>query len=108
MQLYADENFFFPVVEELRRLGHDVLTAGEDGLSAADDLVILARANSLARVVLTFDRWDFERLHRQGAAHCGILSATQDHDYAALAQRIAAALRGASPGRWHLRVNRPP
>ena len=25
MQLYADEDFFFPVVEHLRRLGHDVV-----------------------------------------------------------------------------------
>jgi len=25
-QLYADENFPLPVVEELRRLGHNVLT----------------------------------------------------------------------------------
>ena len=29
MQLYADEDFFFPVVEHLRRLGHDVVTAQE-------------------------------------------------------------------------------
>jgi len=31
MALYADENFPLRVVEELRRLGHDVLTAFEDG-----------------------------------------------------------------------------
>lgn len=30
-RLYADENFPLPVVEELRRLGHDVLTMYEDG-----------------------------------------------------------------------------
>ena len=28
---YADENFRYPVVEELRRLGHDVLTTQEVG-----------------------------------------------------------------------------
>ena len=27
MLLYADEDFFYPVVVELRRLGHDVVTA---------------------------------------------------------------------------------
>src|SRR5437870_5157108 len=105
MLLYADEDFFFPVVAELRRLGHDVLTASADGQSAADDPAILARAHALGRVVLTFNRWDFERLHRQGTAHSGILSATQDPDHAALAARIDAALTGVSPGRWHLRVN---
>ncbi len=40
MLLYADEDFPFPVVEELRRFGHDVLTASEDGHSSADDPVI--------------------------------------------------------------------
>jgi hypothetical protein len=108
MLLYADENFFLPVVEELRRQGHDVLTAREDGQSAAADAVILARAHALGRAVLTFNRWDFERLHRQGDAHSGVLSATQDHDHAALAARSDATLSGVSPGRWHLRVNRPP
>src|SRR6516164_5330908 len=37
MQLYADENFPLPVVEELRRLGHDVLTAQEDGGQSTPD-----------------------------------------------------------------------
>ena len=31
MALYADENFPLRVVEELRRLGQDVITALEDG-----------------------------------------------------------------------------
>ena len=31
MALYADENFPLRAVEELRRLGHDVLTVLEDG-----------------------------------------------------------------------------
>ena len=30
-RLYADENFPFPVVEELRRVGHNVLTLQEAG-----------------------------------------------------------------------------
>jgi len=30
-RLYANENFPLPVVEELRRLGHDVLTIQETG-----------------------------------------------------------------------------
>ena len=36
MLLYADEDFPYPVVEELRRLGHDVLTVQEDGRHASD------------------------------------------------------------------------
>jgi|SRR5271166_2745864 len=108
MLLYAVEDFFYPVVVVLRRLGHDVVTAQLDGHSSAPDHIILARANDLGRVLLTFNRSDVKRLHRQGAMHCGILSATQDHDHAALVGRIDAALVGMTPGRWHLRINRPP
>ena len=32
-RLYSDEDFSFPVVGELRQLGHDVLTAQEAGHS---------------------------------------------------------------------------
>src|SRR5437660_8701679 len=108
MLLYADEDFTYPVVEELRRLGHDVLTAQEDGRRAAPDPDILARAHALGRIVLTHNRRHFERLHRQGADHSGIVTATQDQDFPALSQRIDATLQGVSAGRWHLRVNRPP
>ena len=34
-RLYADENFPLPVVEELRQLGHDVLTIQESGRETA-------------------------------------------------------------------------
>lgn len=33
-RLYANENFPLPVVTELRRLGHDVLTVRESGKAA--------------------------------------------------------------------------
>ena len=108
MLLYADENFPLPVLGELRRLGHDVLTAQEDGRHATPDPDILARAHALGRAVLTHNRRHFERLHMHGAPHSGILSATRDDDFVALAARIHSALAGRSPGRWCLRVNRPP
>jgi hypothetical protein len=108
MLLYADADFALPVTEHLRQLGHDVVTTHEDGQSGAPDADILARAFSLGRAVLTYNRRHFERLHHQGAAHCGILSATHDKDFVALAVRIDAALAGLSPGRWCIRVNRPP
>jgi hypothetical protein len=33
--LYADENFPFPVVQELRSLGHDVVTIQDRGLPSS-------------------------------------------------------------------------
>ena len=80
MLLYADEDFSYPVVEELRRLGHDVVTAQEDGRMATPDPDILARAHSLRPPRANVNRRHFEPLHRQGLAHVGILSATHDSD----------------------------
>jgi hypothetical protein len=107
MLLYADEDFPLPVVEELRRRGHDVVTVQEDGRTSAPDPDVLARAHALGRAVLTHNRRHYARLHGLGAAHSGIVSATQDPDHPALAARIDAALAGRSSGSWHIRVNRP-
>jgi hypothetical protein len=108
MLLYADEDFALPVVIVLRQLGHDVVTAQEDGRTAAPDSDILARAHALGRAVLTYNRGHFERLDRQGDPHSGILSATHDSDFPGLAARIHVALAGLTPARWCIRVNRPP
>jgi hypothetical protein len=62
----------------------------------------------LGRAILTHNRKDFERLHRQGDDHSGIIAPTEDPgNEVALAGRIDAALAGMSPGRWTIRVNRP-
>ena len=97
-----------PVVLELRRLGHDVVTVQEDGRRSIPDPDVLARAYALRRAVLTYNPWHFERLHRQEHPHCGILSATRDSDFLTLAARIDTALIGFPAGRWCVRVNRPP
>ena len=62
MVLYADENFPLRVVEELRRLGADVLTVLEDGRAnqSVTDQAILARATELGRAILTLNRKDFK------------------------------------------------
>jgi hypothetical protein len=109
MLLYADEDFAFPIVAILRQLGHDILTAQEDGRRRTPDSVILARAHALGRAVLTHNRRHYERLHWQGANHSGILSAKQNPtDHPAQAIHIAAALAGLFSGRWCICVNRPP
>ncbi len=107
---YADENFRYPVVEALRRLGHDVLTCQEAGRSGQgiNDDVVLADALALGRVVLTENRRHFIRLHSGGQDHRGIVVCTFDRDADALARRIDAAVAAEQPGsRWLVRVNRP-
>src|SRR6516164_7034300 len=107
-QLYADEDFRYGVVERLRRLGHDVLTVQEAGHSGGDDAQVLADASAAGRTVLTYNRWDFERLHRRDPNHAGIISCTPDDDLDALAARIDQAIAGAGAlAGKHIRVNRP-
>jgi hypothetical protein len=96
-RLYTDEDFPMPVVEELRRLGHDVRTAQETGRAnqQLNDSDVLSDAIADRRAILTHNHADFRRLHRQGIAHLGIISCTQDHyDPKGLAQRIDVALLG--------------
>lgn len=94
---YADENVPAPLLEALRALGHDVLTAHDDGRANQQipDSDVLTRATELSRAVLTNNRDDFHKLHRAGANHAGIVTFTNDSDRAALAARIDAA--AASP-----------
>src|SRR2546422_9497488 len=82
MGLYADENFPLRTVEELRRLGHDVLTALEDGRAnqSIPDEDLLARATEIGRTLLTINRLDFKRLHRRMPDHAGIIICTEDPD----------------------------
>jgi hypothetical protein len=93
-RLFADEDFDHPVVEELRRLGHDILTVQDAGLAnhGLPDVDVLAFAVSQGRAVLTFNRRDFIRLHRRSSTHAGIIVCTRDVDAIALAARIDRAV----------------
>lgn len=75
-RFYADEDFPYPVVEELRRLGHDAVTLQERGLGGlkVPDPAVLALAVAEDRAVLTRNRRDFIRLHAADPAHAGIIA----------------------------------
>jgi predicted nuclease of predicted toxin-antitoxin system len=109
-KLYGDEDFSYPVVRELRSLGHDVVTAHEAGqgnLGVADSTV-LAFAITQDRAVLTFNRRHFINLHRHGAPHHGIIVCTRDDDVKGLALRIHQAVTSCpSLDSQLLRINRP-
>ena len=110
-KFYANENYPLPVVKELRRLGHDVVTTrdtGSAGLSIPDDQV-LQTAIDMGRAVLTHNRTDFIRLHCARQDHFGIVVCTSDADFMALARRIHDKLAelGVIKGQL-VRINRPP
>lgn len=109
-RFYADENFPLPVVEELRRVGHDVLTVLEAGVaaSAETDEAILAYARSNSRILLTLNRRHFVRLHNAHPDHAGMIVCSFDPDFAGQAARIHAAIGTEGELRNRLlRVNRP-
>jgi len=74
---YANENFPRPAVEALRLLGHNVLTIAETGRAGVGlpDEEVLAFAASEQRILLTFNRKHFIRLHERGHQQPASLSA---------------------------------
>jgi Domain of unknown function (DUF5615) len=109
-RLYSNENFPRPAAEELRGLGHDILTvqeAGNAGLALPDEQV-LDFAREQQRAVVTLNRKHFIRLHQERPDHSGIIVCTYDPDFPGQARRIHEALeeQGSLAGRL-IRVNRP-
>ena len=110
-RLYSNENFDRRVVDELRRLGHDVLTSLEAGRAnqRIPDEDVIAYAKSVGRAVITFNRLHFKRLHLTvRGGHSGIIVCSPDRDFGALALRVHEALTTA--GKLEgvlLAVNRP-
>jgi hypothetical protein len=94
-RLYTNENFPLPVAEELRRLGHDVLTVQEagNGGQAIPDESVLAFAFGQGRALVTINRKHFIRLHRSNPGHAGIIVCTLDLDFIRQAYRIHSALK---------------
>jgi hypothetical protein len=94
--IYANENFPRRVVNELRLLGHDVLTSQEAGRAnqMVPDEEVINFATEELRAVLTLNRLDFFRLHRSTSGrHAGIIACTRDDaNPAAFALRIDAAI----------------
>lgn len=109
-RFYVDENFPMPVVDELRRLGHDALTMQESGKArqAIPDEIVLSLASADQRAVLTLNRKHFIQLHRLIAEHAGIVVCSFDPDFIGQAQRIHATLAAMETLFNQLvRINRP-
>ena len=109
-KLLADENFPFPVTQELRSLGHDVLTLEELGKAdqGLSDEGVLALAAGRDRALLTINRRHFVRLHDDNRQHSGIIVCSIDIDFVGQARRISAALEPDEAVAGKLfRINRP-
>jgi predicted nuclease of predicted toxin-antitoxin system len=91
-RLYADEQVPRPVVENLRRLGHDVLTVQAAGNAGDADPKVSLFAIAHDRAVLTQNRRDFVKLHRSCPDHAGMIICSDDQNFVRLAERIHAAI----------------
>jgi predicted nuclease of predicted toxin-antitoxin system len=83
-RLYIDEDSGDRnLVQALRARGVDVVTAQEVGMLERSDEEHLQYATSRDRVLYSFNRGDFLRLHAQylaeGKGHAGMLLARQQH-----------------------------
>lgn len=108
-KLYTNQNVPLPVAEELRLLGHDVMTVQESGLGgqSVPDRTVLRFAIDQGRCLIRLNRRHFVKLHEETPGHPGIIVCTTDSDFVALATRIDAAVRGnPSVAGTLMRVNR--
>ncbi len=70
MKLFANENVFEPIIELLRKNGHDVLSIRDAGLSGISDTEVYDRACKEQLIIITMDK-DFTRLLRFPPEKCG-------------------------------------
>jgi predicted nuclease of predicted toxin-antitoxin system len=91
---YADEQFPKATSIALRSLGHDVLTVQDAGNAnqKIPDQEVLAFATEQDRAVLTLNRYDFIRLHKQSSAHTGIIVCSENTNFLRLAEKIHEAV----------------
>lgn len=96
LPLLTDENVHPDVVQGLRARGKDVRTVGDEGLRGSDDVVILRRAHSTGRVVVTHDS-DFGKLAIQAdEPYTGIVFLRPGHISPSFVLGALAALEASS------------
>lgn len=82
IRIYLDEDSMrHSLVQALRNRGVDVTTALDEGMIERSDADHLAYATKQARVLFSYNRGDFLKLHTQyiaeGKSHAGIILARQ-------------------------------
>ena len=106
---FIDECVDQPTIDQLRLRSFDVLTAVEVGRSKQPDESQLEFATSLDRVLLTYNRMDFRRIHLEfvqaGRPHAGIILIPQSSVVIWRALRAAMMLVWiGESGRQHSRL----
>ena len=110
MRLFLDQMFRVELAEQLRSLGHDVVRAGEVGLSRADDADILAQAITQNRILVTLDGHFGDWAVLPLAAHPGVIRVkVRPTSTANVLQVLAPLFAGCDPAQFsnHLVIASP-
>jgi len=88
-KLYLDEDCSDKRLKKaLIKLGYDVQTTPEAGNIGKDDKAQLIYAISQNRAIVTHNRKDFLRIHKETPNHSGIIICTQNPNNQQLAEKI--------------------
>jgi len=63
MKFKLDENLLLEITDALSALGHDADTVHSEGLSGAEDAVVVKAAGAAARILMTLDKGVASLLH---------------------------------------------
>jgi len=81
LQLLVDEDTQSRrLVQLLVDAGHDVVSVSDEELEGVSDEVVLDRARTLGRALLTQNVRDFRELHEENPEHPGILCVFHERD----------------------------
>ena len=96
MRFLLDENVSYRVCPPLKTAGHDAVHVGEIGLTSTDDQVILDRARSQDRVLISGDHDFVQLLFSSGDIRPSLILVREVDALpsAALAELLLAALPG--------------
>ncbi|HHT9126864.1 MAG TPA: DUF5615 family PIN-like protein [Candidatus Brocadiia bacterium] len=76
MKIFANENLFEPIIDYLKKRGHDVLSIRDAGLSGISDDMVYQQACRDNMVIITMDK-DFSRIFRFPPEKCGGIIVTK-------------------------------
>lgn len=101
MKIKIDENLPFSLANELTRLGHQVDTVPEEGLSGATDEVVWQAAQKEERLFITQDL-DFSNIHfyEPGTHHGLVLIRLRVPGRTALTKRLLAVFESENIENW--------
>ena len=97
VRIKLDENLPAELAEDLRRLGHDADTVGEEDLAGAGDQAVSSAAARAGRVLFTLDKGIGDVRRFNPSAYAGIvLFRFEQHGRGTVRQGVLAAMEGLS------------